>query len=80
MARVAARPACRRGVVVPFTMPSRTDKEAKDTAKELAKGAARPLQIASPSPAAGTALHQTPVKANARDLGKIAIDTLGAPT
>ena len=39
MDAMAARPACERGVKVPFEIPSLTDDTEKDTAEEFAKGA-----------------------------------------
>ena len=39
MDRLAARPACQRGVKVPFEIPSLGDDAEKDAAEEFAKGA-----------------------------------------
>jgi glutathione S-transferase len=39
MDRMAERPACRRGVDVPFPVPSLTDDTEKEAADEFAKGA-----------------------------------------
>lgn len=44
MDRMAARPACRRGVEVPFKLPSLTENDTGDEAREFAQGAATLVQ------------------------------------
>lgn len=44
MDRMAARPACQRGIEVPFKMPNLVEDDTSDTAKEFAKGASTLLQ------------------------------------
>jgi hypothetical protein len=44
MDALATRPPCQRGVDVPFKMPTLTETESDDAAKEFAKGAQTLLQ------------------------------------
>lgn len=44
MAALTARPACQKGVDVPFKVPSLTESDSDDAAKEFAKGAQTLLQ------------------------------------
>jgi len=44
MAEISARPACQKGVEVPFKIPNLTEDKSDDAAKEFAKGAQTILQ------------------------------------